>query len=65
MSAQFFSSLADNALFVAAVELLRTAGIENEALDRLAEVRVMGHGRQVGSVVVTDAVGAGAQGEGA
>ncbi|MDZ7591529.1 MAG: lysophospholipid transporter LplT [Rubrivivax sp.] len=26
MSAQFFSSLADNALFVAAVELLRTAG---------------------------------------
>ena len=25
MSAQFFSSLADNALFVAAVELLRTA----------------------------------------
>ena len=48
-----------------AVELLRTAGIENEALDRLAEVRVMGHGRQVGSVVVTDAVGAGAQGEGA
>jgi MFS family permease len=28
MSAQFFSSLADNALFVAAVELLRTAGAE-------------------------------------
>ena len=26
MSAQFFSSLADNALFVAAVELLRTGG---------------------------------------
>ena len=26
MSAQFFSSLADNALFVAAVELLRTDG---------------------------------------
>jgi LPLT family lysophospholipid transporter-like MFS transporter len=26
MSAQFFSSLADNALFVAAVELLRTSG---------------------------------------
>ena len=26
MSAQFFSSLADNALFVAAVELLKTAG---------------------------------------
>ena len=26
MSAQFFSSLADNALFVAAVELLRTEG---------------------------------------
>ena len=26
MSAQFFSSLADNALFVAAVELMRTAG---------------------------------------
>ena len=26
MSAQFFSSLADNALFVAAVELIRVAG---------------------------------------
>ena len=26
MSAQFFSSLADNALFVAAVEMLRSAG---------------------------------------
>jgi len=26
MSAQFFSSLADNALFVAAVELMRTSG---------------------------------------
>ena len=26
MSAQFFSSLADNALFVAAVELLKTGG---------------------------------------
>ena len=26
MSAQFFSSLADNALFVAAVELLRSSG---------------------------------------
>ena len=26
MSAQFFSSLADNALFVAAVELIRTSG---------------------------------------
>ena len=26
MSAQFFSSLADNALFVAAVELLKSAG---------------------------------------
>ncbi|MEG2999750.1 MAG: lysophospholipid transporter LplT, partial [Comamonas sp.] len=26
MSAQFFSSLADNALFVTAVELLRTSG---------------------------------------
>ena len=55
----------ERACYAVAVELLRTAGIENEALDRLAQVRVMGHGRQVGSVVVTDAVGAGAQGEGA
>ena len=27
MSAQFFSSLADNALFVVAVELMRTSGV--------------------------------------
>ncbi|WP_374928045.1 asparaginase [Kytococcus sedentarius] len=46
----------ERACYAVAVALLRTAGIENEALERLAEVKVMGHGRQVGSVVVTDAV---------
>jgi MFS family permease len=34
MSAQFFSSLADNALFVAAVELLRTSGAPNGSAPR-------------------------------
>ena len=37
MSAQFFSSLADNALFVAAVELLRTGGGEPVIVSLLPE----------------------------
>lgn len=46
----------ERACYAVAVELLRRAGVENEALERLGAVTVMGHGRPVGQVVVTDAV---------
>ncbi|PKZ40845.1 asparaginase [Kytococcus schroeteri] len=47
---------AERALWPVAVELLRSAGVENEALDRIGAVQVMGHGRAVGSVVATGIV---------
>ncbi|SNC73649.1 asparaginase [Kytococcus aerolatus] len=46
------------------VEALRALGTTHASLDRLAEVPIMGHGRQVGQVLVTDTVRAGLRAEG-